>query len=132
MGGDELLARVTRAREFHRSVVREQRANRDGWGSAPGVGRLLSWSNAASGPTLVTSANGGRAGALTVCHGRAGKFALLSPPRLPYDKPLPARDFPIGVFLSAESVQMSSQTSFRQQCPSCEAMVPIKDASLVG
>src|SRR5262245_4198598 len=27
---------------------------------------------------------------------------------------------------------MASQTSFKQQCPSCEAMVPIKDASLVG
>jgi hypothetical protein len=27
---------------------------------------------------------------------------------------------------------MASQTSFKQQCPSCEAMVPIKDSSLVG
>src|SRR5262245_49064722 len=27
---------------------------------------------------------------------------------------------------------MAAQTSFRQACPSCEAMVPIKDASLVG
>src|SRR5260221_9894346 len=27
---------------------------------------------------------------------------------------------------------MASQTQFKQQCPSCEAMVPIKDPSLVG
>jgi uncharacterized protein DUF1559 len=27
---------------------------------------------------------------------------------------------------------MASQTQFKQQCPSCEAMVPIKDASMVG
>src|SRR5262249_18586212 len=27
---------------------------------------------------------------------------------------------------------MASQTQFKQQCPSCEAMVPIKDSSLVG
>src|SRR5258708_4040756 len=27
---------------------------------------------------------------------------------------------------------MAAQTSFRQACPSCEAMVPIKDSSLVG
>jgi hypothetical protein len=27
---------------------------------------------------------------------------------------------------------MTSQTQFKQQCPSCEAMVPIKDSSLVG
>lgn len=27
---------------------------------------------------------------------------------------------------------MATRTSFKQQCPSCEAMVPIKDASLVG
>jgi len=43
-----------------------------------------------------------------------------------------ARDFPFGGILSAESFPMASTTSFRQQCPSCEAMVPIKDASLVG
>ena len=43
-----------------------------------------------------------------------------------------ARDFPIGGLHSAESVPMASQTSFKQQCPSCEAMVPIKDSSLVG
>src|SRR5262249_509568 len=27
---------------------------------------------------------------------------------------------------------MTSQTQFKQQCPSCEAMVPIKDSSLIG
>ncbi len=27
---------------------------------------------------------------------------------------------------------MASSTQFKQQCPSCEAMVPIKDSSLVG
>jgi len=27
---------------------------------------------------------------------------------------------------------MATLTSFKQQCPSCEAMVPVKDKSLVG
>src|SRR5262249_46061253 len=27
---------------------------------------------------------------------------------------------------------MAIGTSFKQQCPSCEAMVPVKDASMVG
>src|SRR5207249_699693 len=27
---------------------------------------------------------------------------------------------------------MATKTSFKQQCPSCEAMVPIKDRSLIG
>src|SRR5262249_59064945 len=27
---------------------------------------------------------------------------------------------------------MATKTSFKQQCPSCEAMVPIRDPSLVG
>src|SRR4051812_18419155 len=27
---------------------------------------------------------------------------------------------------------MATKTSFKQQCPSCEAMVPIRDPSLIG
>ena len=27
---------------------------------------------------------------------------------------------------------MAANISFKQQCPSCEAMVPVRDASLVG
>src|SRR5947199_110995 len=55
---------------------------------------------------FVTSANAAAGGTLRLCHARMarprpwggweGKFALLSPPRLPYDKALSARDFPFG------------------------------------
>src|SRR5579859_7835108 len=34
--------------------------------------------------------------------------------------------------MATRRLQMAAQTSFRQACPSCEAMVPIKDNSLVG
>src|SRR5262249_54229 len=42
-----------------------------------------------------------------------------------------ARSTPVFDLLS-RSMVMTSQTQFKQQCPSCEAMVPIKDSSLVG
>src|SRR5262245_27157984 len=32
----------------------------------------------------------------------------------------------------AETFSMAAKTSFKQQCPSCETMVPIKDGSLIG
>src|SRR6266540_401968 len=35
-------------------------------------------------------------------------------------------------YSAAEYRSMATKTSFKQQCPSCEAMVPIRDPSLVG
>src|SRR5262249_14487105 len=42
------------------------------------------------------------------------------------------RDHTTGGSFPQRDLPMASQTHFKQQCPSCEAMVPIKDSSLVG
>src|SRR5436305_6838146 len=39
---------------------------------------------------------------------------------------------PVTIDPVRRSRLMATKTSFKQQCPSCEAMVPIKDSSLVG
>src|SRR6266542_6408175 len=35
-------------------------------------------------------------------------------------------------YSAAEYRSMATKTSFKQQCPSCEAMAPIRDPSLIG